>query len=50
MGLMPKKFEKYPFLVWGMVLLTLVVLALLFGPENVWGLITDWAQSEIKGE
>lgn len=43
MSWMPEKFRKNPFIVWGMLLVTVGFLALLFGPENVWGLILDWA-------
>ncbi len=44
MGMVPDKFKRYPFVVWGMILATALLAVLMFGPDNVWELILEWAR------
>ncbi len=36
------KLKRYPFATWAMGLLTVAFLAWMFGPDNVWALLTAW--------
>lgn len=48
MPLIPEKLTKYPFVTWGFAVATLVIIVWLFGPENVWALITSQVEKAAK--